>query len=482
MPAFIYGRLLEGSLARKKYLCLHAHFYQPARGNPMTGVVGVESSAAPYQNWNERITAECYRPNAELGNLKHISFNFNETLLTWLERQHPDVYQLVLDADRYNLETYGVGNAVASTIHHTILPLAWRRDKRTQIAWGKAAFEQRFGRIPEGVWLPEMAVDLETLSVVRELGFQFTILSRGQVVVEPADINVEEPAGPYWVALPDGERIAVFVRHERFSRDLAFNIGKLGGAGHWARLALMPYRRHAGALSLAAVDGETFGHHHRGEYQFLHWLMRYEAAASGYPTTTLTRFLKDNPPERFAVVKERTSWSCYHGLSRWAVGCDCTPRSSNWKGGLRRALDNLAHQIDFLYIRMAEQAGAAPWVLRDGYIDVVLGKIDGLAYLKRADVDLDSDAAARMLDMLRAQYHRQMMYTSCAFFFEDLGRPEPRYVIAHAAYAGYLVLRATGVDLNRLFRDELAVVYSDNDAMNGMEIYDAIVSDLNLDR
>ncbi|MBN1286010.1 MAG: DUF3536 domain-containing protein [Anaerolineae bacterium] len=469
-------------MIRRKYLCLHAHFYQPARGNPVTGEVGVEPSAAPYQNWNERITAECYRPNAELGNLQHLSFNFNETLLTWLERRHPDVYQMVLDADRYNVATYGAGNAVASTMHHTILPLARRRDKRTQVAWGRAAFIYRFGRPPEGIWLPEMAADLETLSVIQELGFQFTILSRGQIASGPKDEKVEEPAGPYWVALPGGERIAVFVRHERFSRELAFNIGTLGGAAHWTHRALMPYRRYAGPLSLAAVDGETFGHHHQGEYQFLRWLMRYEAAASGYPTTTLARFFQDNPPQEFVEIKERTSWSCYHGLARWVSGCDCTPGPSNWKGALRRALDNLAHEIDLLYVRMVEPLGVDPWALRDGYMAVIFDRIAGPGYLAQAGLRLDENTAARVLDMLRAQYHAQVMYTSCAFFFENLNRPEPRYAIANAAYALHLARRATGVDLSGLFRNDLAVTYGGGDGSNGMEIYDAVVRELGIER
>ena len=456
-------------MARQTYFCIHAHFYQPLRGNPITGEIGPEPAATPFRNWNERITQECYRPNAELGNLNAISFNFGETLLSWMEKRHPDVYRMILDADRHHVETYGVGNALAMPIHHTILPLSRQRDKRTQIAWAKAAFEMRFGRAPEGIWLPEMAVDLETLQVARELGFQFTVLAGGQIATRRDEES--EGSGSYWVALPNGERIAVFVRNEKLSADLAFGINNLGGAGRWARHVLSPRRRHAGPLTLAAVDGETFGHHHRGEYQFLRWLLSHEAEAVGYQITTLARYLRENPPTRFVEIKERTAWSCYHGLARWVTGCDCTPGFSGWKGALRRAMDKLAIEIDYLYANQVAHLGVDPWALRDGYISVVLGKESGADYLGQVGLKLDAKEQMRVLDMLHAQYQTQLMYSSCAFFFEDFARPEPQYAISNAAYAIHLMQRAADVDLAGPFRYDLAVV-NGRGGVNGMQVYD----------
>lgn len=462
-------------MARKKYFCLHAHFYQPARGNPITGEIGPEPLAAPFRNWNERITDECYRPNAELGNLNVISFNFGETLLAWMEQHHPDVYEMILDADRRNMAEYGVGNALAMPMHHTILPLARRRDKRTQVAWGKAAFEARFGRAPEGIWLPEMAVDLETLGVLHEQGFKFTIVSGGQVA---SRYDAErDGAGPFWVALPGDARIAVFVRHEKLSTDLAFGIEHLGGAGHWARHVLTPHRKKAGPLTMAAVDGETFGHHHQGEHHFLRWLMTHEAAGAGYEVTSLARHLQAHPPTRDIKLKERTAWSCFHGLARWATGCACTEGYSGWKGALRRALDRLACEIDHTYAGHVGALGVDPWALRDGYIGVVLRRERGADYLARMGLNLDAAAQQRVLDMLAAQYHAQVMYSSCAFFFEDFARPEPSYAIANAACAADLMQRAMGMDLTGGFRADLAVVVSGKNGANGMQAYDEIVAE-----
>jgi len=118
----------KGSTLNHKELCIHAHFYQPPREDPFTGVIAPELGAEPYSNFNEKVTAECYRPNAELGNFELISFNLGPTLASWLESYDPVTYQRILDSDRKNVMRYGVGNAIAQAYNHTILPLATRRD------------------------------------------------------------------------------------------------------------------------------------------------------------------------------------------------------------------------------------------------------------------------------------------------------------------------------------------------------------------
>src|SRR3990172_284177 len=276
--------------------CLHAHFYQSPRGNPFVDIygedfIGHEPGAEPYENWNEKVTAECYLPNAELGNFELMSFDVGATLLRWMERYAPDTYRLILDADRKQFALHGAGNALATPAHHTILPLARKRDKVAQVNWGIAGFENRYGRRPLGMWLPEMAVDLETLQIMHDVGIQFTILSETQVE------GALEGSGPYWVNLPDGERMAVYVRDDALSNQIAFNIRTLGGAGRWARSTLASRRKNSGRLTLVAVEGETFGHHHSGEEHFLHWLLSYEANSVNQPVTTLERDLRDNPPQ-----------------------------------------------------------------------------------------------------------------------------------------------------------------------------------------
>src|SRR6516165_8894047 len=114
------------------YLCLHGHFYQPPREDPFTGHIPTEPAAIPYANFNEKITAECYRPNALAGNFDAINYDLGPTLATWLEDTHPDVYQRIIYADTKHRDAFGFGNAMAQAYNHTILPLAKSRDKRTQ--------------------------------------------------------------------------------------------------------------------------------------------------------------------------------------------------------------------------------------------------------------------------------------------------------------------------------------------------------------
>jgi alpha-amylase/alpha-mannosidase (GH57 family) len=130
------------------YVAIHGHFYQPPRENPWFEIIETEESAYPFHDWNERIASECYRPNAHarildgggkildiFNNYSSISFNFGPTLLPWLEKNLPSVYQKILEADRESLKRFGHGNAVAQVYDHIIMPLANDRDRETDVLW-----------------------------------------------------------------------------------------------------------------------------------------------------------------------------------------------------------------------------------------------------------------------------------------------------------------------------------------------------------
>src|SRR5579885_657565 len=179
----ISGDTVERPPLGPAYLCLHGHFYQPPRENPFTGALPLEPEATPFANFNEKITSECYRPNAEAGNFDVISFDLGPTLAAWLEQAHPDVYRRIIEADQRHRERYGVGNALAQAYNHTILPLATSRDKRTQIVWGLRDFEHRYGHKPRGMWLAETAVDMECLDLLAQYGIAYTILAPWQAAM-----------------------------------------------------------------------------------------------------------------------------------------------------------------------------------------------------------------------------------------------------------------------------------------------------------
>jgi len=437
--------------------------------DPFTGLIPREPDAAPYANWNERITAECYAPLAEAGYFGRISFNLGGTLARWLDEHAHTTYARIVAAERDYQGTHAAGNGLAQPVHHTVLPLARRRDKICQIRWGIASFTHRFGHRPEGMWLPEMAVDHETLEIMAAEGVRFTILSDEQV---RGDLIAG--AGPYRVQLPGGGEVAVFVRDRPLSNSLSFGMPDPVGVGTWLR-EQVEWRCRRGGLALIATDGETFGHHHQQGVEVLGHILS-AGEAHGYQETTLGVYLHQNPPQAELQVIENTAWSCSHRLDRWVVGCACTSGDGRWKGALRRALDNLACDLDGIYVQETRRLGVDAWPLRDDYIAVVLGQVNGPAFLSGHGLGhLSDEGAERLLALLEAQFYRQRMYASCTFFFDDLDRHEPRYAIANSVRALALTRYATGEDLSHGFRRDLEVARSGRTGRTGAEIFDEIL-------
>ena len=428
---------------------IHAHFYQPPREDPLTGAIPKEPGASPYLNWNERIHAECYRPNAEQGNFEQISFNVGPTLCNWMAAHDPETCHKIVKQDRRNVLRNGVGNAIAQAYNHTILPLASSRDKETQVAWGIADFTYRFGRKPQGLWLPETAVDYETLDVLARQGIAFTILAPWQA--EDAQID---PTEPYQVDLPGGRSITVFFYQKDLSARLSFDAGATVNADSFAEYVLLSQfsrekeRKGEPQLILVASDGELYGHHQYLRDRFLARLVDGATSQLGihptYPALWLQRF----PPRQSTKIREETSWSCHHGVTRWMGQCDCTPSGNDWKAQLRFALERLASELDGLYLDLTRPFVKDPWDLRNRYIEVMLGQTSAGRLIEAMAGQALPEAKVRSLHlMLEAQRERQRMFTSCGWFFEDFDRIEPRNNVAYAAQATRLAYLATGVNL-----------------------------------
>jgi alpha-amylase/alpha-mannosidase (GH57 family) len=448
------------------WLCIHGHFSQPPRGNPLTGEIGDEPAAAPYTNWNQRITETAYRPNAEIGNFSHISYSFGQPLLDWLAQHMPAVYDTISQSDQHSEGAEpSPGHALATAYDHVILPLARHRDKQTQITWGIAAFKQVYGRQPLGFWLPELAVDTETLTALVEAGIQYTVLAEKQVRG-----HVPGNAGPYRVKLPQGRSITVFVRHDSLSAELSFNIHNLGGAGRWSHQALSPLRKHTSGLILLATAGETFGHHFAGEEQFLHWLVNHEAQHAGYAITTLDQYFVQHPPQKEIQIVERTSWGIERGLAEWTTGQTDNPHDTTWKGALRRALDNTTSEIDHVYASTVQSHKVDPWALRESYIAVILGTEKAETWITQQVPDATPDGKKHLLTLLRAQQFTQHIYTSYTFTDNQLDGRQSQYAITCAALAADLVRQAGFADVGERFAQDLAVMTSQDSAVTGAAI------------
>lgn len=462
-----------GSQAHLSYLCLHGHFYQPPREDPFTGILPLEPGATPYANFNEKITAECYRPNAEAGNFEAISFDIGPTLAAWLEARHSDVYARIIESDRLHRQRYGVGNAMAQAYNHTILPLATRRDKLTQITWGLQDFRHRFGHDAHGMWLAETAVDMETLDLMAQCGVRYTVLAPWQAA-SPID-----PSEPYCVALSEGRSITVFFYNAPLSGGVSFDWNATSDANTFAASYLPGHlidsKRQQGEpqLILIATDGELYGHHKPWRDKFLEYLIHHGAPEYGFEVCTLERYLQLHPATQEVQLRDRSSWSCGHGVQRWSSGCECTEGDSSWKPALHSALDHLAERGDALFEQYGGETLRDPWAARNDYLAVRNGWESSDAFWARhgKEEHPSAEAIKRTMQLLEAQFYQQYSFTSCGFFFEDLDRIEPRNDIAYARRAISLYWQALGIDLQRDFVNDLRNARSWRRTINGADLY-----------
>jgi alpha-amylase/alpha-mannosidase (GH57 family) len=453
-------------------LSIHGHFYQPPREDPISGLIPFEYGAKPYRNWNERIYAECYLPNAQLGNFEKISFNIGPTLFSWIKEYDPTVSRLIVAQDQTNIRLYGAGNAMAQAYNHTILPLAAYQDKITQVKWGIADFEYQFGRKPKGMWLPETAVDIETLNVLAENDIEFTILAPWQAEAENLDVTE-----PYRVALSAGKSITVFFYHQGLSTGVSFNPSLTSNADQFIRNAVLPtfnkdkVQLGEPQLLLIASDGELYGHHQHFRDRFLAHLVNGASTIVGLEKSYPALWLKKYPPRRWISIREMTSWSCYHGVERWRGDCSCTTGDGRWKGYLRQAFNQLARQLDKIYLEVAANYQIDPWALRNDYIHVLLGQlpIEDLLY-QHARRKLEQDQVVKLRLLLEAQRERQRIYTSCGWYFDDFSRLEPRNNIAYAAQAIRLTSMATGINLEQQLKADLRYVNSHQSNLRGDKV------------
>lgn len=450
-------------------LSIHGHFYQPPREDPISGLIPQEYGAKPYRNWNERIHAECYRPNAQLGNFENISFNIGPTLFSWMRSYDPSASRLIVAQDQANVQLHGVGNAMAQAYNHTILPLATREDKVTQVEWGIADFVHHFGHKPLGMWLPETAVDMETLHILAEHDIEYTILAPWQAETDRLDVTE-----PYRVALSAGKSITVFFYHQGLSAGVSFNPWITINADEFVRNVVLPTfslekeQRGDPQLVLIASDGELYGHHQQHRDRFLAHLVNGASTNAGLVKTYPALWLKKYPPRHWISIREGTSWSCHHGVERWKGDCGCTPGDGRWKGYLRQALNRLAYQLDKIYSDNMEAYRIDPWKLRHAYIQVMLAQvsIEDLIF-QHTGRKLEHEQVAKIRLLLEAQRERQRMFTSCGWYFDDFSRIEPKNNVAYAAQAIRLTSRATGINLSDQLKADLHYVVSYRSKLRG---------------
>jgi len=461
-----------------RYVCIHGHFYQPPRENPWLGEVEREDEAYPYHDWNERITAECYAPNTAsrildaerriidiANNYEKISFNFGPTLLSWMEGQAAEVYEAIIEADRLSQDRFsGHGSAIAQVYNHVIMPLANSRDKRTQVIWGITDFTHRFERKPEGMWLAETAVDLETLDILSEYGILFTILAphqarrvrkKGEQEWKDVTGGTIDPKMSYQCRLPSGRTIVLFFYDGPVSKDVAFGDLLKSGENFATRLLGLFSKREEPQLAHIATDGESYGHHHRFGDMALAYALHHVESNNLARITNYGEYMELHPPAFEVELLENTSWSCSHGIERWRSDCRCNTGthpgwSQAWREPLREAMNWLRDNLERLYEREMASYVHDPWQTRDDYISVILDRsaqsVESF-FSKHLTSKLSRDERVRILKLLEMQRHALLMFTSCGWFFDEISGVETLLILKHASRAMQLAKEACEEDL-----------------------------------
>jgi alpha-amylase/alpha-mannosidase (GH57 family) len=489
-------------MSQKKFICVHGHFYQPPRENAWLEKVEYQDSAEPFHDWNERISQECYGPNGSsrilsdehrivdiVNNYAKISFNFGPTLLSWLEIHRPQIYKQILRADEQSMEYFdGHGSALAQVYNHIIMPLANRRDKETQVIWGIKDFEHRFKRKPEGMWLAETAVDTETLEVLAEQGIKYTILAPRQgkryrkfgssTWNDGVDSKV-----PYVCNLHSGKKICLFFYDGDRSQAVAFKGLLADGKGFAEYLTGAYDDRSENQLLHIATDGESYGHHHRYGDMALAYCLRYIEDNDLAQITNYGQYLEVNPPEHEAEIHDNSSWSCVHGVERWRSNCGCNTGgrgdwNQEWRKPLRESLDWLRDELEKVYEKHMGKLHNDPWALRNEYIDILLerrrDKVD--KFLLTHFGNQKPRERTHVMRLLEMQRHELLMYTSCAWFFDEISGLETVQVLQYACRAIQLAESESDVKLDAEFKQRIAKAQSNLvEYGNGADVYKKFV-------
>ena len=458
---------------KKVYLVIHGHFYQPPRENPWLGIIEKQDSAYPFHDWNEKIYYECYRPNTIsrildeklfiedlVNNFEYYSFNFGPTLINWIKEKHPHCYKRIIEADRVSqAKNNGHGNALAQVYNHVIMPLAEKEDQLIQIKWGIEDFRFHFHREPEGMWLAETAINYEVVDSLIECGIRFTILSPYQA------LKVRKIGTEKWETVSGGridttksyrifskkhrgKYLDVFFYDPDLSKEMAFN-GLLKSAENLKRAFVGKIdRKKENQLINVAVDGETFGHHKPFADMCLAYFFKKESDI--FTITNYANYLEMFPPEYEVELYlgedgKGSSWSCAHGVGRWERNCGCKvnmnyPGDQKWRKNLRKCMNELRNKIDEIFKeKIMKYTPYKPLDVLEYYIQVKLYEDRDSFIETYFHQHITNEDKTKIFSLLEARYFAHLMFTSCGWFFDDIGGLEPIQNLKYAIRAIELV-------------------------------------------
>lgn len=475
----------------KTELCLHAHFFQPQRENPLTGIIGRQESAYPYLNWNEKIYNDCYSANAhsrylnEYGkilsitnNYENISFDFGPTLLNWIEKYHRSTYELILDADRISRERLGHGNAIAHPFNHTFLAMESAEDQKIQIDWGITDFEARFKRDPEGIWLPETAINPDLIDSVASFGIKFVILSPrqckkigGSSFKDGMNVPTDRP---FIIEGRKGSQLACFFYNQKIANDISFN-HILTSADNLYK-DLLDEKESGLSFIQSATDGEIYGHYEPYADMALSALIKKVRERDDFTFTNYASYLEKHEAKETAELflgsdGLGSSWSAVDGLERWYKKIEqdkVDPETlTMWRMGLRTALNRLLIKEKEVYNKETERIFSGAMSANEllHLASKTVTRHEGMeSFLKRlhSSYEFPSSYDRNVAEIITAMMMNRFSLTSSGFFFTDISEIDPRQNIRYALYSIQLLQPYCNGDLLQPFLSDLRKVKSIN--------------------
>lgn len=491
----------------KRFVQIHGHFYQPPRENPWTGKIPYQKSAFDRDllsdNWNEVISRECYRPNAEktpiyendvlvnkISNYAYMSFNIGPTLISWMRENDRATYDAIVAANKEAYQRTGHPSALAQVYNHMIMPLANEQDKITQVKWALEDYKQTYGMDAEGIWLGETAIDIPTIEVLADQGIKFTILSPGQALKIKhlqdhsdnwADVNGAriDPKKPYLVKLPSGKEFTIFFYDGPVSAKIGFQ-GLLKDGYNFADQLMNAFVHERDDVQFVnvATDGESYGHHEKFGNVALSYAIDKLSKTEGVELALYGEMYEKLKPDHEVVLHKESAWSCGHGVGRWKEDCGCEKNETNnqqWRKPLRESFDYLRDSIVNRYVKEMSVFTSDPWKVRNEYINIINdpSKETYSQFFKdNFTRELNDQEKLKVLRMLEMQRNALLMYTSCAWFFEDVGRLEPMQNVRYAARVIQLAKQTFDIELEDDFLKILRQAKSNKeDYGNGVDIY-----------
>jgi alpha-amylase/alpha-mannosidase (GH57 family) len=380
------------------------------------------------------------------------------------------------------------------------------------------------------MWLPETACNDDVLGLLIDEGLRFVILAPQQArrvrrTGVPAYSEKNQPTRPTSVpenqgptgksVLPDGDwnivdgntvdtsvaynyfhrdgsgrSIAVFLYSQELAHAIAFEQALTSSASLVDRFAL--WNPAAPGLINIATDGESYGHHHKFGELCLAYALQVDGPARGFSTTNYGAYLEQHPPAMEVEVSngedgEGSSWSCAHGVSRWNRDCGCHTGgeagwNQSWRKPLRDALDFLRDEAAGGFEATRGKLFIDPWAARDDSISLILdeqkSREEFLHY--HAPRELTPEEQRRALLHLELQRNAQLMYTSCAWFFNDISGIEPVQILKYACRVIDLMTQLSLPSPREPFLEMLAEAKSNRPELgSGAHIYRTLVEPVN---